>query len=94
MMTLKSTKRFPLGHVVITPGANSDIPADEVQECLLRHAVGDWGDVSQEDWSTNDDALKNEARLMSRYLSQAGIRFWIITEWDRSVTTILLPMDY
>ena len=94
MMTLKSNRRFPLGQVVITPGAISDIPADEVQECLLRHAEGDWGDVSQEDWSENDEALKNESRLMSSYLSKAGVRFWIITEWDRSYTTILLAMEY
>ena len=94
MTTLKSSRRFPLGQVVITRGAISDIPADEVRECLLRHAEGDWGDVSQEDWSENDEALKNESRLMSSYLSKAGIRFWIITEWDRSVTTILLPLEY
>ena len=94
MTTLKSSVRFSLGQVVITRGAISDIPANEVQECLLRHAVGDWGDVSQEDWSENDGALKNESRLMSSYLSKAGVRFWIITEWDRSNTTILLPMEY
>ena len=94
MMTLKSNRRFPLGQVVITPGAISDILADEVQECLLRHAEGDWGDVSKDDWSENDGALKNESRLMSSYLSKAGIRFWIITEWDRSYTTILLAMEY
>ena len=94
MTALKSSKRFPLGQVVITRGAISDIPADEVRECLLRHAEGDWGDVCKEDWAENDEALKHESRLLSSYLSKAGIRFWIITEWDRSVTTILLPLEY
>ena len=94
MMTLKSSKRVPLGQVVITQGALNDLPAEEVQESLLRHAEGDWGDVCKEDWELNDEALENEARLMSSYRTKKGIRFWIITEWDRSVTTILLPLEY
>ena len=64
MTTLKSSKQFPLGHVVITPGAISDIPAEEVRECLLRHAEGDWGDVCKDDWAENDEALKHENRLL------------------------------
>ena len=94
MMTLKSNRRFPLGQVVITQGALHDLPAEEVQESLLRHAEGDWGDVCKEDWELNDEALENQARLMSSYRTKKGIRFWIITEWDRSVTTILLPLEY
>ena len=94
MTTLKSSVRFSLGQVVITRGAISDIPADEVRECLLRHAEGDWGDVCKGDWAENDEALKHESRLLSSYRTKNGIRFWIITEWDRSVTTILLPMEY
>ena len=100
MVTLKSIKRFPqgqrfpLGQVVITDGAINELSADEVRECLLRHAEGDWGDLSPEDWELNDEALENEGRLLSRYVSQNGQPFWIITEWDRSVTTILLPEEY
>ena len=94
MLTLKSNRRFSLGQVVITQGALHDLPAEEVQESLLRHAEGDWGDVCKEDWAQNDEALENEARLMSSYRTKKGIRFWIITEWDRSVTTILLPLEY
>ena len=94
MMTLKSNRRFPLGQVVITQGALHDLPAEEVQESLLRHAEGDWGDVCKEDWAQNDEALEHEARLLSSYRTKKGIRFWIITEWDRSVTTILLPLEY
>ncbi|MFM9959772.1 MAG: hypothetical protein ACKV2Q_00935 [Planctomycetaceae bacterium] len=94
MMTLKSSKRVPLGQVVITQGALNDLPAEEVQESLLRHAEGDWGDLCKEEWEQNDEALENEARLMSSYRTKKGIRFWIITEWDRSVTTIFLPLEY
>ena len=94
MMTLKSNRRFPLGQVVITQGALNDLPAEEVQESLLRHAEGDWGDVCKEDWALNDEALEHESRLMSSYRTKKGVRFWIITEWDRSVTTIFLPLEY
>ena len=94
MMTLKSNRRFPLGQVVITQGALNDLPAEEVQASLLRHAEGDWGDVCKGDWALNDEALEHESRLMSSYRTKQGIRFWIITEWDRSVTTILLPLEY
>ena len=72
MMTLKSNRRFPLGQVVITRGAISDIPADEVRECLLRHAEGDWGDVCKDDWEENDEALKHENRLLSSYRTKNG----------------------
>lgn len=94
MMTLKSSKRFPLGQVVITQGAQRVLSAEEVERSLLRHAEGDWGDVGKGDWARNDEALENEARLLSRYRTKKGIRFWVITEWDRSVTTILLPLEY
>lgn len=94
MTTLKSNKRFPLGQVVITRGALKNLPADEVRECLLRHAEGDWGDVCQEDWALNDESLENESRLLSSYRTASDIQFWIITEWDRSLTTILLPEEY
>mgnify|MGYP002652373312 CR=1 FL=1 len=94
MMTLKSSKRIPLGQVVITRGALETLPAVEVFDCLMRHAEGDWGDVCQEDWALNDEALENESRLLSSYRTKEGVQFWIITEWDRSYTTILLPEDY
>lgn len=94
MMTLKSTKRVPLGEVVITQGAMSELPADEVRQCLQRHVEGDWGELCQEDWTLNDEALETEQRLLSSYRTTSGTSFWIITEWDRSYTTILLPEEY
>ena len=58
---------------------------------LIRHANGDWGDVCKEDWKSNDEALKNGLRLLSEYKLPDGRRIWIITEWDRSATTLLFP---
>ena len=61
---------------------------------LARYANGDWGDVCKEDWKSNDEALKNGLRLLSEYKLPDGRRIWIITEWDRSATTLLFPEDY
>ena len=65
-----------------------------MQAALRRHASGDWGDVCTDDLQSNQDALQNGLRLLSVYWSSEGIRFWIITEADRSATTILLPDEY
>lgn len=61
---------------------------------MVRHAQGDWGDVCKEDWESNDEALKSGQRLLSEYKLPDGKRIWIITEWDRSATTLLFPEDY
>ena len=88
-----SKLRFPLGQVVITANAQARLDPADVQQGLSRHASGDWGEICPEDASINEDALKHEDRLMSVY-GQGGKRFWIITEADRSVTTVLMPEDY
>jgi hypothetical protein len=85
---------FPLGVVVATPGALAEI-ADEVRrETLARHARGDWGDTGRGDWAENELSLKEGFRLLSVYHTPAGVAFWIITEADRTSTTILLPSEY
>lgn len=84
----------PLGHVVITPAAAAVLDRPEVVTALRRHASGDWGDVDDDDRRANDDALRHETRLLSAYTSASGTKFWVITEADRSVTTVLLPDDY
>ena len=56
--------------------------------------TGDWGELDEEDKTANDEALKTGERLLSAYKSATGTKFWIITEADRSVTTILMPEDY
>ena len=89
--------RFPLGHVVATPGALEAVRAGRVDVLALvrRHASGDWGDVGRGDALANDLALDPAcpARLLSAY-ETAGGRIWIITEADRSATTVLLPSEY
>lgn len=86
--------RFELGAMVITSGALARLPPEDILHALLRHASGDWGDLDSEDRNANDRALLQGNRLFSAFRSVEGVRFWIITEWDRSVTTILLPEEY
>ena len=85
--------KFPLGQIVITANADARLDAQAVNEGLTRHAAGDWGEVCREDAALNDESLKDGDRLLSVY-GQGDRRFWIITEADRSVTTVLLPEDY
>jgi hypothetical protein len=90
----KDNGKFPLGQVVATAHAAHSIPPDEVLAALSRHVRGDWGNVSEEDRKENELSLRQGFRLLSVYHTQAGLKFWIITEADRSVTTVLLPEDY
>jgi len=84
--------KFELGRTMITPGVEAlEIG---VQGLLRRHASGDWGDCCPEDVATNESALKHGERLFSVYTVAEDTKVWIITEWDRSVTTILLPEEY
>lgn len=87
--------RFNLGQVVATPGALQLLQDHGLAPFafLTRHAAGDWGDVPAEDATANDAALINGDRLLSAYPVGDG-RIWLLTEWDRSVTTILLPREY
>ena len=65
-----------------------------MMQALRRHARGDWGEVDAEDWKSNDRSLQEGTRLLSAYRTRSGIKLWIITEADRSVTTVLLPEEY
>lgn len=85
---------FPLGQIVMTATALHCLTEEDVRESLRRHSDGDWGDLEQEDKSANDAALAHGGRLFSAYHSQQGTKFYVITEWDRSLTTVLLPEDY
>lgn len=86
--------KFPLGQIVSTPGALDSIDSVEMMTALARHHRGDWGDCCPEDWESNEEALRDGFRLFSVYRSGRHEKFWIITEADRSVTTILLPEEY
>ncbi len=86
--------KFPLGQIVATPNALSQITQDDVQNALRRHVGGDWGDVCADDAKENELSLNEGFRLLSVYKAENDTRFWVITEADRSATTILLPEDY
>jgi len=85
---------FPLGKIVMTRGVHAAIAAEQLLDALLRHAHGDWGDVCDEDRGSNEEALVRQFRLFSVYGASDTSKFWIITEADRSYTTILLPEEY
>jgi hypothetical protein len=80
--------------VFLTRGVVERINKEDYCHALRRHIVGDWGEVSLEDWKSNDEALRDGSRLLSVYFDRHSNKFWIITEADRSATTILLPEEY
>jgi len=85
---------FPLGQCVITVNAKDTLNPEDVKLALDRHVQGDWGELCQHDWKENELGLAQGLRLFSRYKDRDGTYFYIITEHDRSVTTVLLPEDY
>jgi len=85
---------FPLGQCVITANATDVLHPEDVRNAMDRHKSGDWGDLCPEDWKENELAIASGLRLFSRYRDRWGQKFYIITEHDRSVTTVLLPEDY
>lgn len=87
---------FDLGQVVATPRALNALAAvNTMPETLLRrHQRGDWGDVSAPDAKSNELALRQGSRLLSSYHLSSVVKVWVITEADRSVTTLLLPSEY
>lgn len=94
MKKRKSFRLFRPGKLVATPHVLKVVPGVELTNALTRHLRGDWGDVGDEDRASNDRAIKGGDRILSVYHSKDGVKFWIITEWDRSATTILLPDEY
>ncbi|MGE5583783.1 MAG: hypothetical protein ACM3X9_14800 [Bacillota bacterium] len=88
---------FSLGQVVATPGALESLEKNNLfpDVFLRRHLSGDWGDLAADDAKMNDEAVKSgKDRVFSAYILPDKSKIWIITEWDRSVTTILLPSEY
>jgi hypothetical protein len=93
--------RFRLGRMVMTRNLQAQLSAsdpegwsNELALLIDRHGAGDWGELDQEDKDANERALAEGTRLLSAYTTSTGIKIWIITEWDRSYTTALLPDDY
>jgi len=88
--------KFDLGRLVATPGALAALErsAESPMIFLARHVGGDWGDLDEHDRAANERALSEGERIFSSYKTGAGEKVWVITEWDRSVTTLLLPEEY
>lgn len=83
-----------LGRTAITHGARDVLTDYDINNALIRHKTGDWGNVTERDRNSNDNAVKLGERAISSYVSTDGVKFWIITEQDRSSTAILLPDEY
>jgi hypothetical protein len=86
--------RFTLGRLLATPGALVALNGASFWPYIKRHANGDWGDISADDQAENELSLKHGFRLFSVYALPEGGCIWIITEADRSATTILTPEEY
>jgi hypothetical protein len=91
--------KFKLGQLVMTRGVNDRVAEDSrfakfVTDSLKRHSKGDWGDIGEEDKKENELSLREGYRLLSSYVAEGLPKIWIITEADRSVTTILFPEEY
>jgi len=89
-----SAAKFRVGRIVSTSNALNHLTYDDILAGLLRHITGDWGDLDKDDRKENDLSLEKGFRLLSVYHAANGVKFWIITEADRSATTVLLPEDY
>lgn len=93
-------RKFELGRTVVTAAINARMDTDKdferfVQMSLGRYINCDWGDTCEEDKQVNEDSLRDGERLLAVYIyPKTGEKIWIITEWDRSTTTILYPSDY
>ena len=92
----KPEPRFALGQVLATPGALEALQDAEQdpRQFLIRHVTGDWGDLSDEDKQENEFSVNRELRIFSAYKLPDGSKIWVITEADRSATTILMPDEY
>lgn len=93
---IKTCNPFPMGRTLATPGAHAALAdaGEDAHSFLARHSKGDWGQVDEHDWQANDESLVQGLRLLSVYQTKKGVKLWVITEADRSATTILLPEEY
>ena len=96
-MTKLLTPLFFLGQIVFTPGALRALGGEGIgaAELLERDATGDWGDLSEDDKRENELSVTEGFRILSAYmLPRSCVKIWVITEADRSSTTLLLPDEY
>jgi hypothetical protein len=88
--------KFPPGQIVATPGALAALEEDgeEPATYLARHLAGDWGEVCEEDAKENDFSVEHGFRILSAYTLSTGVKIWVLTEANRSATTLLRPEEY
>lgn len=88
--------KFCLGLIVATQGVSELVQEGAINPLsfIRRHCAGDWGDLCEEDRALNDMGLLDGGRLFSSYQVNPVLKLWVITEWDRSSTTLLLPSEY
>lgn len=87
-------QRFSLGQIVATANALRVLDEGSIRAAIRRHGAGEWGELDAHDRQENDRALRDGGRLLSVFRDRSGTRFYVITESDRSLTTVLLPEDY
>ena len=92
--TTTTCSKFNTGRIYMTPGIQRKLSMASISNALARHMAGDWGDLDEEDRKANDDSVRFGGRILSVYVDRHQTRFWIITEADRSSTTLLLPEEY
>jgi len=86
--------KFSIGEIILTPGAAEKLSPEDVADALRRHGRGDWGEVGLAGEQDNDKRVERAGTIASIYTSSSGIRFYVLTEADRTVTTVLLPHEY
>lgn len=94
MVAFDSGLKLSLGQVVITPGAALKLPLDDITAAIQKHARGDWGELDFENSQLNDLRLQEVRPIASIYRASNGVKFYVLTETDRLVTTVLLPEEY
>jgi methylase of polypeptide subunit release factors len=85
---------FQMGRTVVTANANESLSDADIRNALALHQSGKWGNIGFNDYRANNHALKNGSRILSAYVSGGGEKFWVLTEADRSATTVLMPDEY
>ncbi len=86
--------KFPLGIIVNTPGVIEEVDREDAYACLVKHETADWDDAPAEDRKENETALACGLRIWTTHRDRNNTLFWIITEADRSTTTLMLPSEY
>ena len=94
MMFEERRQRFYLGQIVVTSNALNILDEGSIRIAIRRHGAGEWGELDSHDLEENERALREGGRLLSVFRDRTGTRFYVITDSDRSVTTVLLPEDY